>query len=130
MNAENIKASIQAVVDGLTPLAQKLGVAIEGLWGWAMKHNYAVAGELLFGALCGIILLIFSVWLIKKVSKLTMYDDEVLCVFGWIGGIAAFIGGAVCFVMCSIQAIDRIIAPEWNTAVDISTLIHGNTSTK
>ena len=43
MNPDNIKQSIQAVIDGLAPLAHTLNVRLEHLWKWGMKNNIAQA---------------------------------------------------------------------------------------
>ena len=70
MNPDTIKNSIQAVIDGLTPLAQKLQIPIEGVFKWAIKHNYALAfSQLLTPLICIIIFAIISVKMIKLGTK-------------------------------------------------------------
>lgn len=123
MNTDTIKTSIQAIVDGLTPLAQKLQVPIEGLWKWAIMHNYAVAFENLFGVIIGLSLLITGIILIKKGIKIkqnTSYEGDGYFFSGVLITVAAilFIG------FCGTTIMDRLIAPEWNTAQDIACLIH------
>src|SRR5678815_629476 len=43
MDAKDVKAGVEAVIAGLTPLAEKLAVPVEGLFKWGMRHNYAEA---------------------------------------------------------------------------------------
>lgn len=120
MNPDKIKESIQAVVDGLTPLAQKLQVPIEHLWGWAMKHTYAVAisellGFFLFGSLYAWIATI----LLRKGKE--EGDLELASAFLFFAGVPIAILTAFVFM----QAIPRLISPEWYTAQDIAGLLTG-----
>lgn len=122
MNPDVIKNSIQAVIEGLTPLAEKLKIPIEGLWGWALKHNYALAFESVLGAILTGIALYFTTRLIKMAIKADKENDES---FGfWVGGIVLSLIASIAFIIFSIEAIDRFVAPEYNTAKDISCLVH------
>lgn len=121
MELNNIKENIQAVVDGLTPLAQKLQVPIEGLWGWALKHNYAVASvELLYGA-TGLLILVLGI----KNGKWEKDEYDVVgtptkwALLG-IAGVLVLLAGGVWGIY---DGILRLIAPEWMTAQDIMRLV-------
>lgn len=122
MNPEVIKGSIQAVIDGLTPLASKLGIAVEAIFGWAIKHNYALGLTMLLPLPVFITLVIIS----YKNGKKADFDDfdkgnleAVVCI---VSAILAFV-----FMMLTIgylpKAIDRLVAPEWNASKDIYELI-------
>jgi hypothetical protein len=105
MDIQNIKDTIQAVIDGLTPLAQKLQIPLERVFGWAIKQNYVYAiSELigfvvLIGAMIGWIkLLKYGLGEEKDNSYSRLYNSEgllqcitfilgVCLVIGFIGGI-------------------------------------------
>lgn len=122
MNPDQIKESIQAVVDGLTPLAQKLQVPIEGLFGWAIKHNYAeaVMGLLPLALLLGAILPIF----LKNIHKADWNAVEVTPhhVIAIISGLFAGLFTIVAMLETG-EAIARLVAPEWYTIQDIVGLL-------
>lgn len=40
---DTVKESLNGIIEGLTPVAQKLQIPIAELWNWALKHNYAIA---------------------------------------------------------------------------------------
>lgn len=123
MNPENIKNSIQAVIDGLTPLAQKLQIPIEGLFGWALKNNYAIAVTNLIPL---IPLIIFMVLLFRAIPKSKWNEksptnvEAYLVIFYAIFAIISLIAS----VACLTSAINRVIAPEWNASNDIINMIH------
>ena len=150
MNPDQIKASIQAVVDGLTPLAQKLQIPLEGVFGWAIKHNYAVAITYLLplpvAIVCGVIayrnvlkslaanklrneqaaIYQFKTGEPEQRAKALMnsYENEET-VFGIVsaifGGLALMMAVAT-FLMVP-EGVQRLIAPEWFAAQDIVHLI-------
>ncbi len=128
MNPENIKQSIQAVVDGLTPLAQKLQVPVEGLWGWAIRHNYAEAVFCFFVFLVCLGIL-FAYYKFMRYgcgsekedscNRIYMNDWEWISVYGGVVAAIVFI-----FLIASLYDISmRLIAPEWSTMKDIISLI-------
>lgn len=121
MNPETIKNSIQAVVDGLTPLAQKLGIALTSVFGWAMKHNFAIAWENVFGAVCGLVGIGIGTYALRKAYNMKGYNDPTT-LWTTLGFIICAVSVAI-LVICSISAIDRFVAPEWHTAQDISCLV-------
>jgi len=126
MNPDNIKQSIQAVVDGLTPLAQKLQIPIQNVWAWAIKYNYAIAFQDLATIPLFVLILIFTVLCFKK-SKWSSYGDPdngwawafiivaVVCAFSFVG-----------MIIGTTSAIPRFVSPEFSTAGDIVHLIKGN----
>ena len=125
MNPEVIKSSIQAVIDGLTPLANKLGIAVEAIFGWAIKHNYSVAISIL---LLPVFTIIFGYITYKNAFKVEDWDttkgkqDGMRIAITIIFGLLTF----VMFVGTSLNlgdAIDRLVAPEWNASKDIYQLI-------
>jgi len=124
MDPENIQQTIQAVLDGLTPLAQKLQIPLEGLWGWAMKANYAYACIDVYILIVGIIVFIPS---LKFVIKKGLFGDDgdpnpvaIVSVIGSLIGVAILIGGIIAFG----HAIFRIFAPEYSTAMLIINLVN------
>lgn len=138
MEAEAIKNSIQAVVDGLTPLAQKLQVPIEGIFRWSIKHNYAVAIAQMIPFLVGVIMAIFCVrWLMKnKVQKILtpgepgnpyqrIYDTQITQEGAIVIALTCISAGLLLFgggVFLS-DGLMRLIAPEWFAADDIIRMI-------
>ena len=133
MNPENVKNTIQAVVDGLTPLAQKLQIPIEGLFGWALRHNYAEAGV---GILKGLLMIPTIILYIKFIKWGLSKEDEDSIFSRFENDFGKIILGFFisCFVIFIIisgiigaeDAVSRLIAPEWNTSKDIIQLIKGN----
>src|SRR5687767_9488710 len=116
MNPDNIKASIQAIIDGLAPLAKQSQIPLEELWSWAIKHNYALA---VVDLVVGVLLLgswIYCFRQFLKARKKDPYSDGSLIsrlttLSGIFGLIAAF--------FCIGEAIMRLIGPGWSTAEDI-----------
>jgi len=139
MNIENVKAGIQAVIDGLTPLAQKLGIAIEKVFGWAVRQNYSYA---VIDILTAIGILIASRYVLKFVEQskknyidciekkieaqkdqsYKTYDesDKMTAENGYAFGVLAVnIGSmALAFVFLGF-ALYRIINPEISALTDI-----------
>ena len=126
MNSDNIKNSIQAVIDGLTPLAQKMNVPIQDLWRWCLLHNYAQAVVDLFPILLLIPCIIMFVISSKK-AKLDNWGEAengwaISLIFLGIGGIALL----VVVVLGVNDAIFRFISPQYMIIQDISTMIKGH----
>jgi hypothetical protein len=134
MNPETIKQSVQAIIDGLTPLAQKLQIPIEHLWSWALKNNYAEA-------IFNLIMIALTIILSTAYYKLLKYgfakspnnngnletnfeQDEKfpLVVLAIVGSITL-----ICLTLYSFLSLSettmRLIAPEWSTMKDIAKLI-------
>src|ERR1051325_196791 len=105
MNPDTIKNTIQAVIDGLTPLAQKLQVPLEGLWKWGLKHNYAVAIEELFAALLCTVGIYWSIKAIKKAIQVDLNNNYEDSTGYWVTGIMGVILCIVGFVILSIFSI-------------------------
>jgi uncharacterized membrane protein len=129
MNPDQIKASIQAVIDGLTPLAQKLGIAVESIFTWAIKYNYAQAGIGLFEALSIIPIAIYYVKFMRwgfgsdrDCSYNRFSEDGGKLLLATVFSLFVLIMLVVAIVGVE-TAISRIIAPEWNASKDIYELI-------
>lgn len=120
MNPDTIKSSIQAVVDGLTPLAQKMQVPLSGLWEWALRHNYAQAYFDLIMVVMSIVGIIFVSKLFKWGLK---QDKEGNFPGGYMIGGFLLVASLIVGFVCIHQATMRFVAPEWSTAQDISCLI-------
>jgi hypothetical protein len=140
MNAENIKNTIQAIIDGLTPLAQKLQIPIEGLFRWAIKHNYAIAVEELVGSVICMVAMFVGYKFVKLGFKKDAEQKEMLksvnegdrWKYSSTDNFGFYMAGGMIIVVSLVlltfilpMAIDRLIAPEWNTAQDIMCLIKG-----
>jgi hypothetical protein len=125
MNADVIKSSIQGVIDGLTPLASKMGIAVEAIFTWAIKHNYAVGLTMLLSLPLAIIFTTLSYNQARKVKDWQYFrkqGDGVSVAFMVIFGLIALITTIATFAHLP-EAIDRLIAPEWNASKDIYELI-------
>jgi len=120
MNPEVIKNSIQAIIDGLTPLAQKLQVPIEGLWGWAIKHNYALATAYLIEPVINIAALIVGLSCLRKANWEGNGNSYAVVVV--VAGVIWLMSGM--FLLIDItEIIARFVSPEWMTIQDIARLI-------
>lgn len=135
MNADAVKDYIQAIVDGLTPLAQKLGIAVEYLFTWAIKHNYAIAGSWLFAFFVTLILvyLVYRSWkwgMSKDADSSTIRFDksdyEPYAVITIIATIVVTIFFLITTIGVINTAVPRIIAPEYYTIQDIIELVRKN----
>lgn len=120
MNSSTIRESIQAVVDGLTPLAEKLGVAAESLWGWSIKHTYAVAATNIIEAIVCLLILIILGSILRYFLRKGDSDDKFFAVLICCGlGIIPLL-----WMIDSIEeSTMRLIAPEYYTLKDINKLI-------
>lgn len=136
---ETIKNTIQTIIEGLTPLAQKLGIATEFLFKWAVKHNYAVAATDLLPPIALIVFGIMTWKCIKhalniETQKESRYDyDQEVEQITYV--IVSLVLGIMSFAMFIISidtlpnAISRFIAPEWHTTQDIINLIRDKPNT-
>lgn len=123
MNPDTIKQSIQAVIDGLTPLAEKLNVPITQLWGIMIKQNYVYAVyNLIWVIICGIGIFI-GYKLIKWFYTNSLKSDD----DGWWIGIflttLAIIIVTVSGAFLLQTAIGRFINPPYYAIQDITHFI-------
>lgn len=132
MDAQKVKDVIQAIIDGLTPLAQKLQVPIEHLWGWGIKHNYGLAVAQIVGWVFTLVVASGVYRLLKygngkeKGSDYSRFYHSEALLFVTAGlTIATIIAVIVMTIMVLSDAVPRMVAPEWYTAQDISNLIRG-----
>lgn len=129
MNPENIKNSIQAIVDGLTPLAQKLQIPLEKIFSWAIKENYV---NLISLIILGLVLSI-SIFLFYKFIKWgcaknengnsRFYYDDGFVVIGVFAGIILTIVFFIFLTFGIPKIISRAINPEYNALQDIVNII-------
>lgn len=131
MTAENIKGIMNAIIEGLTPLAHKLGIATEMLFGWAVKHNYAIAISealaWLFVAFLAIPLYKLYKWGLKKNenSSYTNFDNSEGITVGT--AVTTIFYGILLLVLSIFlftESVPRLIAPEYYSAQDIIHLIN------
>ena len=120
MEPEQIQQSIQAVIDGLMPLAQKMQMPIEQLWSWSIQHNYAVAVSNIFIAIVIWILTFIYVKYVKWVNKNDTFDDHIIGVVLIGFFVATFFVISLYMLQDSIM---RFVAPEWMTIQDIANLM-------
>lgn len=127
MNPQTIKDSIQAVIDGLTPLAQKLQIPIQYLWIWCEKNNYAVAAS----EISCLVISLIAIFPLKAFWKFALKKQEESRYSDWhIGATFATVIFGV-FLLSSLAAVifgavPRIVAPEYHTAQDLMSLVRGN----
>jgi hypothetical protein len=131
MDPNKIKESIQAIIDGLTPLAQKMQIPIGNLWEWSIKHNYAVAiSQLLFFALTIILTgleIKLIIWGNKKVNKTSSYSNFDHSQF-WpyvvlFLGIALMVFWLGSLITIFSETVIRFVSPEWMTIKDLTGLV-------
>ena len=126
MNAETIKNTIQAIIDGLTPLAQKLSVPLEKIFEWAVRENYVIAIENLIGALVSItIIILFFIFLSKSFKNKEWGDYELgrNAIMSIITGIISFILVILLFFEFIPQTLKRLINPEYHALIDIVDMV-------
>ena len=126
MDTNTIKTSIQAVIDGLTPLAEKLQQPAEKIWEMAIKNNYVVVAQELFATLVFIILC----FILYKVigwgfTKKEGSDDNNFYYNGGIMITTIFVGvfigilGVIVITLAIPDIISRLINPEFNAMKDL-----------
>jgi hypothetical protein len=133
MEPKQVSEYMKAVGEGLRPLADQITGTGKMVYEFALKHNYAVAVEELvfFGGsvLAAVGMAKFIAWGMRKQDPPNKYDDinfednPPAVVFGIVGGIICAV--AVCTsTYDALDAITRLIAPEWSTISDILSAIH------
>ena len=127
MNPENIKSSIQAMVEGLTPLAQKLQVPVESLWGWALTHNYATA---LVNCIPLILMIVFiypSIKFVKWAAGEEEEEEEVSAEGPIVFSVVVVGTLYMLLFLTSVHSLSkviyRLVSPEYMTMKDIISLI-------
>jgi hypothetical protein len=133
MEPKQVTEYMKAVGAGLQPLADQITGAGKMVYEFALKHNYAVAVEELvfFGGsvLASVGMAKFIQWRMKKQdpedrrSDVNFEDNLPAIIFAIVGGIVCAI--ALCIsIYDTLDAITRLIAPEWSTISDILSAIH------
>ena len=132
MEPKQVTEYMKAVGAGLQPLADQITGAGKMVYEFALKHNYAVAIEELvfFGGsvLASVGMAKFIQWGMTKIdsskhSDVNFEDNPPAIIFAIVGGIVCAI--ALCIsVYDTLDAITRLIAPEWSTISDILSAIH------
>ena len=132
MNPDNIKNSIDAIITGLTPLTQKMGIAIGNFWSWALLHNYAKAiSGLVIAVFMFICIIIVYFTLIKKakfIDKDYRNKDSIYASYDstpyWGIGISLIVLFSILFFISFYNSTLRLLAPQWYTAEDVVCLVH------
>lgn len=133
MNPEKIKNTIQAITDGLTPLAQKMQVPLEKLFALAIKENMVTAIIEIFFVAVFLAAVIAYILLIKwfgkepkeggetyKTNYEKINDDEGAVPMGVIVfGIAILLFGVVIIFWTIPDIIARLVNPEYHALEDI-----------
>lgn len=132
MNPQNIQETIQSVIDGLAPLAQKMQVPIQYLWQWALKRNFAIAVSEYVALGVFLILDIITYKVVRygfkpydsKISNYSNFDkSDTLCALGVFLSFISVIGTIILFVIVLSDANMRLLSPEFSTIQDIIGLI-------
>jgi putative heme iron utilization protein len=119
MNPENVKGIVQAFIDALTPLAQKLQVPIEGLFRWAIRHNYAVAvAEIVVPTVATVI-----AYKVAKAMYSKMKEWGEVGIMLFILSVTVTIAGIIVSLVLGTNGIMRLVAPEWYTSLDIINMV-------
>lgn len=132
MNPEEIKGSIQAIIDGLAPLAQKLQVPLDQLWAWSVKHNYAIAGVNLVWFLVSIFVAYGYYRFIKWGNVIEEGESDTRIYRRDLGPVVIMAGVLVTVILITglvsllSASVPRLLAPEWYTANDLIKMIKGN----
>lgn len=121
----NVSSVIQGVINGLAPLADKLGVAAQNLFGWAIQNNYAIAATDVVTLILALILLIpylrFVKWGMEKENdSYSRFSNSDGLMFLGVGiglviGILALVG----IINTIGDAIPRLIAPQYHALSDL-----------
>ncbi len=124
MESSTIRDSIQAVVDGLTPLADKLQVPIGHLWEWSLKHTYAVIVTDFLEAVLMIGLVIAGISLARYTIKEAIDDPYDVGFHFASAGIVLVLVIMIFGVFYDLEdGINRLVAPEYYTMQDTIKLI-------
>jgi len=130
METEAIQPTIEAIVKGLTPLAQQLQVPAEKLFEWAIKYNYSQGitdSILIFSVIIGAYFFVqFFKWGEKKArpdTSSTNFDEhEYLYTLSVIWGVIEVLGFVICFFSLS-NIVARFVSPEFMALKDLISLI-------
>ena len=126
MDPNKIKDSIQAVIEALTPLAQKLQVPLEKLFEWAVRENYVKAVGDGIWVIIGIALIYFGYrllkWRMSLKGKEDVGDESMLYI---LAGLLLLVGTIIVgFFFYDIAA--RLINPEYHAILDVIDKIKGD----
>jgi len=133
MEPQQIKTSIQAIIEGFAPLAEKLQAPAEKIWEWAIRNNYIQVFNDFWGIL---IVLGFGIAFYKLVkygfskdddSNYNHFEESDILV-----PVTAFLGA--CLVLALLIAcfdlvpdiISRLINPEFNALKDIIQMLQSS----
>lgn len=123
MNPDNIRNTIQAVIDGFTPLAQKLQVPLEKLFSWAVVQNYVIAIVLIL-----VLLILFPIlwWGVFKLKKFCIKlkdergDPDENPMMGFYTALSFLIvGTAIGTPLIVYNILSRLLNPEYMALLDI-----------
>jgi hypothetical protein len=129
MEPQKIKDSIQAVIDGLTPLAEKLQKPVEELWRMFILENYvkAIWGIVSF-IIATILTLIVTNIIKKKIKKNKMswqdITDHFPLTIGIIFCLISYIILSILFLVEGQTIVSRFINPEYNVLKDIFEMLN------
>jgi len=130
MNPEQIRKTIEAIINGFSPLAQKLQVPVSKLFEWAIRQNYVY---LISYFVYFILFLVFiyptyriGKWLFKKNKDETRMVDKIeengYAFFVFII-FTIMVGVELAFIAYVVNSIDiivaRIINPEYMALKDL-----------
>jgi len=133
MNPQEIQQTIQAIIDGLTPLAQKLQIPLEKVFEYAIKQNYVYAIWFVLadflGIVIGLSLLVFglkkyNIFKKKYGTHNCMSEDDI-----FIALLPTIIGGlilatsVIIFFASGQETLSRFVNPEYMALQDIAKLI-------
>ena len=127
METQEIQPTIQAIIDGLTPLAEKLQVPLGKMFEWAIRENYvqAIADIAYFTFFPLVAIGYFKLLKYLREKSKDNYDFEFIAVLvGIIGGIFLTIYGVALFFEIPIF-IGRLVNPEYHALMDIMKMLRG-----
>jgi hypothetical protein len=130
MNPEAIKENIQAVIDGLTPLAENLGVVAGKLYEYALHR--VLAGAVINSILAIVFTITFFVslrWAKKLISRRDEdgdHDENDL-----IPGVILAVVSTIMFfsaIGCINMAVKQFVAPELSAIKFLIDMVSGSNS--
>ena len=126
METQEIQPTIQAIIDALTPLAEKLQVPLGKMFEWAVRENYVQAiTDIAYFAFFPLVAIGYFKLLRYLREKSNDYDFELIAaVIGIIGGIFLTIYGVALFFEIPIF-IGRLVNPEYHALMDIMKMLSG-----
>ena len=127
METQEIQPTIQAIIDALTPLAEKLQVPLGKMFEWAVRENYVQAitdiAYFAFFPLVAIGYFKLLRYLMEK-SKDNFDFEPMAVLVGVMGGIFLTIYGVALFFEIPIF-IGRLVNPEYHALMDIMKMLSG-----